>query len=224
MMTNLFSTFDTSTNTILDMNWMSSMLNLLFLPMLYWMLSSRLTLMYKLIFINLYNEFKIILNKKFNFFNLLIYISIFTLIFFSNFIGLFPYIFTSSSHLIFSLSFSLPMWLSLMFFGWLMNTNHMFSHLIPQGTPIFLMPFMVLIETISNLIRPMTLAIRLTANMIAGHLLLTLMSQSASLMNFYLMSLIILTQMLLLTLEFSVAIIQSYVFSILGILYLNETN
>lgn len=224
MITNLFSSFDTSTNIIFDLNWISSLLNLLFLPLIFWILSSRITFIFKIIFIKLYYEFKIILRNKFNLLNLLFYICIFTLILLRNFIGLFPYIFTRSRHLIYSLSYSIPIWLRLIFFGWLINTNHIFSHLIPQGTPIFLIPFIAIIETIRNLIRPITLAIRLTANIIAGHLLLTLLSQRASLINFYLIRLIILIQIILLTLEFRVAIIQSYVFSILGILYLNETN
>jgi hypothetical protein len=58
------------------------------------------------------------------------------------------------------------------------TTNHIFEHLVPQGTSTILIPFMVVIETIRNLIRPGTLAVRLTANIIAGHLLLTLLGNN----------------------------------------------
>jgi F-type H+-transporting ATPase subunit a len=84
------------------------------------------------------------------------------------------------------------------------------------------MPFIVLIETIRNVIRPGTLAIRLSANIIAGHLLLTLLGNTGNLLSTLIISLLIFTQLLLLTLESAVAIIQSYVFTILSTLYSRE--
>lgn len=100
----------------------------------------------------------------------------------------------------------------------------MFSHLIPQGTPGPLIPFMVYIELISNIIRPGTLAIRLSANMIAGHLLLTLLGNTGVSLSLLILNVLIITQILLLTLETAVAFIQSYVFAILITLYSTETN
>jgi F-type H+-transporting ATPase subunit a len=70
----------------------------------------------------------------------------------------------------------------------------------------------------------MTLAIRLTANIIAGHLLVTLLGNSGSNLNLYLLNILLIAQILLLTLESAVAIIQSYVFSILASLYSREVN
>nr|ACJ69629.1 ATP synthase F0 subunit 6 [Enicospilus sp. MD-2008] len=224
MMSNLFSIFDPNNNQFFDMNWISSMTNILIIPMNYWFIKSRLNKLMSIILILLFKEFKIILLNKFNMLNIIYFISLFMFILMNNFMGLFPYIFTSSSHLIFSLMISFPFWLSLMMLLWINNTNFAFSHLIPQSTPFVLMPFMVLIETISNMIRPMTLSVRLTANMIAGHLLLTLLSNSAYNSNFMISISIIIIQILLLLLEFSVSIIQSYVFTILMILYIKETN
>lgn len=86
------------------------------------------------------------------------------------------------------------------------------------------MPFIVCIETISNVIRPGTLAIRLTANIIAGHLLLTLLGNTGNSIRLILINLLLITQLLLLILESAVAIIQSYVFSILRTLYSREVN
>lgn len=84
------------------------------------------------------------------------------------------------------------------------------------------MPFMVLIETIRNVIRPLTLAVRLIANIVAGHLLITLLgNQTAASQNLILMSLIS-VQIILLTLESAVAVIQAYVFSVLSTLYARE--
>nr|YP_010728454.1 ATP synthase F0 subunit 6 [Polypedilum yongsanensis]WEF49695.1 ATP synthase F0 subunit 6 [Polypedilum yongsanensis] len=223
MMMNLFSIFDPSTNIFnLSLNWMSSFLGLLFFPMIFWFIPSRLSLFWNKIFSTLHKEFKMLIGAySFNG-TTFMFISLFTFILFNNFLGLFPYIFTSTSHMTITLSLALPLWLSFMMFGWINNTKHMFAHLVPQGTPPVLMPFMVLIETISNVIRPGTLAVRLSANMIAGHLLLTLLGNTGNSLSTMLVSLLIVTQLLLLMLESAVAIIQAYVFTILSTLYSSE--
>nr|YP_009493375.1 ATP synthase F0 subunit 6 [Lyonetia clerkella]AWK29930.1 ATP synthase F0 subunit 6 [Lyonetia clerkella] len=224
MMTNLFSIFDPSINSFLSLNWLSSMLGLLFIPIYYWITPNRYMFIWNQINLKLHNEFKTLIQPNGKNGSTYIFITLFMFILFNNFLGLFPYIFTSTSHLTLTLSFSLPLWLSFMIYGWLNNSQHMFMHLIPQGTPNILMPFMVLIETISNIIRPGTLAVRLTANMIAGHLLLTLLSNNGTSMPNYLISILILLQILLLILESAVAVIQSYVIAILSTLYSSEVN
>jgi len=95
---------------------------------------------------------------------------------------------------------------------------------VPQGTPGILIPFIVCIETIRNIIRPGTLAVRLTANIIAGHLLITLLGNTGPSIVSYLLIILIITQILLLTLESAVSIIQSYVFAVLSTLYSREVN
>nr|YP_006665926.1 ATP synthase F0 subunit 6 [Leucoptera malifoliella]AER38731.1 ATP synthase F0 subunit 6 [Leucoptera malifoliella]WMX20529.1 ATP synthase F0 subunit 6 [Leucoptera malifoliella] len=225
MMTNLFSIFDPTTNLFFfSLNWLSMSLGFIFLPYYFWLLPNRLLILFNNINMKLHNEFKLLLNYNMNKGSTFIFISLFIMILFNNFLGLFPYIFTSTSHLTLTLSISLPLWLSFMMFGWMNNSQHMFIHMIPQGTPMILTPFMVLIETISNLIRPGTLAVRLTANMIAGHLLLTLLSNNGSnIPNLFIMILLMI-QILLLILEFAVSIIQSYVIAILTLLYSSEVN
>nr|AXS64960.1 ATP synthase F0 subunit 6 [Coleoptera sp. 5 KM-2017] len=221
MMSNLFSTFDPST-IILSTNWLSSFIMFLIIPPMFWLIPSRISILWIKLILILHKEFKILINfKKFNG-STIFFISLFSIILLNNFMGLFPYIFTSSSHMIFTLSLSLPLWLSFMIFGWLTNTNHMFSHMVPQGAPSVLLPFLVIIETISNIIRPGTLAIRLTANMIAGHLLVTLMGNSGTSLSLIMLNFLIFAQIMLLILESAVAIIQSYVFSILSTLYSSE--
>nr|YP_010228518.1 ATP synthase F0 subunit 6 [Callerebia polyphemus]QZP40876.1 ATP synthase F0 subunit 6 [Callerebia polyphemus] len=223
MMTNLFSIFDPSSNIFnLPLNWISTFIGLMFIPYSFWFFPNRFIILWNFISSKLHNEFKTLMGI--NSFNgsTFIFVSLFFFILFNNLLGLFPYIFTSTSHLNFSLTLSLSFWLSFMIYGWINNTQHMFIHMIPQGTPTILMPFMVLIETISNIIRPGTLAVRLTANMIAGHLLLTLLGNSGMNMPNYLIIILIFTQILLLTLEFAVAIIQSYVITILSTLYSSE--
>nr|YP_010710201.1 ATP synthase F0 subunit 6 [Dyscolus rotundiceps]WCS91637.1 ATP synthase F0 subunit 6 [Dyscolus rotundiceps]WCS91884.1 ATP synthase F0 subunit 6 [Dyscolus rotundiceps] len=223
MMTNLFSSFDPSTNILnLSLNWMSTIMGLLLIPMTYWFIPSRFSIIWINILLTLHKEFKTLLGPYNHKGSTFIFISLFSFILFNNFMGLFPYIYTSSSHMSMTLSLALPLWLGFMLFGWINNTQHMFAHLVPQGTPPVLMPFMVCIESISNVIRPGTLAVRLAANMIAGHLLLTLLGNTGPMMNSSLVSLLIIVQILLLTLEFAVSIIQSYVFAILSTLYSSE--
>jgi F-type H+-transporting ATPase subunit a len=100
----------------------------------------------------------------------------------------------------------------------------MFAHLVPQGTLSVLIPFIVCIETISNVIRPGTLAVRLTANIIAGHLLLTLIGNTGNSLSSIILSILLISQVALLILESAVAIIQSYVFAVLSTLYSREVN
>nr|YP_009305223.1 ATP synthase F0 subunit 6 [Scirpophaga incertulas]AHF21007.1 ATPase subunit 6 [Scirpophaga incertulas] len=225
MMTNLFSIFDPSTNIFnLPLNWISTFIGIMFIPLSFWFYPNRHFMMWNFINMKLNNEFKTLLGINGHNGSTLIFISMFLFIVFNNFLGLFPYIFTSTSHLTLTLALSLPLWLSFMLYGWINNTQHMFIHMIPQETPTILMPFMVMIETISNIIRPGTLAVRLTANMIAGHLLMSLMSGTGPMMNNYFVPMLIILQILLLTLESAVAIIQSYVIAILSTLYSSEVN
>nr|YP_009763119.1 ATP synthase F0 subunit 6 [Cryptalaus larvatus]QIR63631.1 ATP synthase F0 subunit 6 [Cryptalaus larvatus] len=223
-MTNLFSTFDPATSSNFSLNWLSVTLGIIFLPSMFWLIPSRINLAWVKITSALHNEFKILLKINKMKGSTLIFISLFSLILFNNFLSLFPYVFSSTSHLTLTLTLALPLWLSFMIYGWINNTIHMLAHLVPQGTPPVLMPFMVCIETISNIIRPGTLAIRLTANMIAGHLLLTLLGNTGPSMSILMLNLLIITQILLLILESAVAVIQSYVFSILSTLYSSEVN
>nr|AYW52160.1 ATP synthase F0 subunit 6 [Lamiinae sp. 4 ACP-2013] len=224
MMMNLFSSFDPSTNMNLSLNWFSTLIGLLIIPPMFWLIPSRLNILWIKIISTLHKEFKILIGFNKTQGSTLLFISLFSLILFNNFLGLFPYIFTSTSHMTLTLSLALPLWLSFMIYGWLNNTIHMFAHLVPQGTPPILMPFMVCIETISNIIRPGTLAVRLSANMIAGHLLMTLLGNTGSSLNIMMINILILVQILLLILESAVSIIQSYVFAILSTLYSSEVN
>nr|YP_011010151.1 ATP synthase F0 subunit 6 [Halobates splendens]WPW46675.1 ATP synthase F0 subunit 6 [Halobates splendens] len=222
MMTNLFSTFDPSTSMYYSMNWMSTMIILVVMPYPYWIIKSRQKIMIDIIYKTLHQEFKTLLSKSEGL--TLMMTSLFMFILVNNMMGLLPYIFTSSSHLIFSLALSLPLWLSIMLFGWINKTQHMFSHLIPAGTPGMLMPFMVCIETISNIIRPGSLAVRLTANMIAGHLLMSLLGNNTTSASTIMVMMLMTVQIMLMLFETAVAMIQAYVFSVLTTLYSSEVN
>nr|YP_009480284.1 ATP synthase F0 subunit 6 [Argas walkerae]AIZ58490.1 ATP synthase F0 subunit 6 [Argas walkerae] len=222
MMNNLFSIFDPSTSPNFSLNWISIFSIFIITPLVYWINPSRIHFFWLLISKFLMKELMTNFSKN-NMKFLLFFLSLFWIIFSMNFLGLYPYIFTPTSHINITSFMALPIWLSFMLFGWITHFNKMFSHLVPLGTPIFLSSFMVCIETISNIIRPLTLAVRLSANMISGHLLICLLSNILySYMNLF--PFVIPVMLTLMLLESAVALIQSYVFIMLTTLYLSEIN
>lgn len=222
MIINIFSIFDPSSSILFSLNWIRLFIILLLIPSQYWLIPSRLRINWITIINYIFYEFKILINYSFS--NLIIFISLIIIIFINNFIGLFPYIFTASRHIRFCISLSLSIWLGIIIYRIINYFNDLITHLTPQGTPILLIPFIVLIESIRLIIRPVTLSIRLTANIIAGHLLLSLLGSSGqSISNFILLNIMLFSQLLLFILEISVSIIQAYVFSILSTLYRRDS-
>lgn len=142
----------------------------------------------------------------------------------NNFLSLLPYVFTASRHISFTLILGLGPWLGYMVYRSLKNTSTFFAHLVPRGTPKVLIPFIVLIESVRIIIRPLTLAVRLAANIIAGHLLLVLCSAPSSTSGVALLSIIIIRVTALTVLETGVSVIQRYVFISLSCLYVGEVN
>nr|AAZ08219.1 ATP synthase subunit 6 [Daktulosphaira vitifoliae] len=216
-MMNLFNIFDPTTMIKnLQINWISTLMILIWMPNMLWIMPNRMIFFLFKIKLFLNNEIMMLYkNKTFKSVSFM-FISLFMFIFLNNFSSLFPYIFSSSSHMNFSLTLAIPFWFFFMMMSTIKNFKNMIAHLIPLNTPMMLTPFMVIIETTSILIRPLSLSIRLTANLIAGHLLMTLLNFNS------LMFIIILLQMFMMMFEMCVAIIQSYVFSILSSLYASE--
>lgn len=224
MITNLFSRFDPiSRINHISLNWISTFLGLLFIPYPFWAIPSRSSIIWSTVISTLHKEFKTLLGPT-NPGRTIIFVSLFRFIVFNNFLGLIPYVFTRTSHIAITLSLALPLWIAFILFGWINRTQHMFAHLVPAGTPGPLTPVIVLIETIRNVIRPGTLAIRLAANIIAGHLLLTLIGNTGPSLGHTAVFILVLAQVLLLILEAAVAVIQSYVFAALRTLYAREVN
>nr|YP_009236032.1 ATP synthase F0 subunit 6 [Pungitius hellenicus]AME17748.1 ATPase subunit 6 [Pungitius hellenicus] len=142
-----------------------------------------------------------------------------------NMLGLLPYTFTPTTQLSINLGLATPLWLATVIIGMRNQPTHALGHLLPEGTPGPLIPVLIIIETISLLIRPLALGVRLTANLTAGHLLIQLIATA----SFVLLSLmpavaIVVTVVLFLLtlLEVAVAMIQAYVFVLLLTLYLQE--
>nr|WDY17712.1 ATP synthase F0 subunit 6 [Polydesmus sp. GZCS-2019] len=221
-MVNLFSVFDPSTQ-VLSLNWLSLGLLIMVLPVWYWVVNSRLVGLWSVVWMSLSAEFSLLLGSSSGVGVLVVILGLFSFIVINNVFGLVPYVFTGTAHFSVTMSLALPLWVGLMLYGWINQTIYMFVHLVPQGTPGPLLVFMVLIESVSNLIRPLTLSVRLGANMIAGHLLLTLLGGQAdggAVSSF----LVVGGQLVLLVLEVAVAFIQAYVFVTLMTLYFGELN
>ena len=189
---------------------------------LFWLVPNRINLVLTSILITLHYEFKNLLGPSSFKGRTLSFLRLFIFVVINNFLGLFPYIFTSTSHLSTTLTLAAPIWVSFILFGWFNYSKHIFAHLVPQRTPVALMPFIVLIETIRNVIRPGTLAVRLAANIIAGHLLITLLGNQTTVAGVSLVRILLAIQVILLILESAVAIIQAYVFAVLSTLYSRE--
>nr|UBQ34010.1 ATP synthase F0 subunit 6 [Neoplerochila sp.] len=219
MMTNLFSTFDPSTSIKMSLNWISMLMFTIMFPLKFWIKNSRVNMLFYFVINVLTKELKVTLNNKSKEV-IIVMLTLFIFILMNNLMGLLPYVFTATSHMLVNLSMALPLWMSIMLFSWINKTKMMLIHLTPLGTPEVLMPFMVLIEMISSMIRPISLSVRLTANMITGHLLMTLLETSISLTS----TPILMMQMLLMMFEMAVAFIQSYVFMVLMTLYISEVN
>nr|YP_010722187.1 ATP synthase F0 subunit 6 [Hebius metusium]WDV09943.1 ATP synthase F0 subunit 6 [Hebius metusium] len=151
--------------------------------------------------------------------------SLLIVILLSNLLGLLPYTFTSTSQLSMNMAMAIPLWMATIMFGVMKKPSTTLAHMLPEGSPTPLIPFMIMIETISIMMRPLALGVRLTANITAGHLLMTMISSATlNFINTYIpLSIMTWTLLLLLTLlELAVACIQAYVFVLLVILYLQE--
>ena len=224
-MTNLFSSFDPMVNIIgfnVRLNWISRIIPILVLPQAYWITSSQIIKSIENIINYLHGELAAVFGLVALPGTIFTFLRFFFFIFFCNLIGLAPYIFTRSSHMSFTLTLALPIWLGRILFSMKNQYNRLFAHLVPTGTPGALIPVIVIIETVSNVIRPGTLSIRLAANIVAGHLLLTLLGSQGPNAQGIVLLVLMGRLILLLCLELAVAFIQAYVFTILRSLYLNE--
>lgn len=157
-------------------------------------------------------------------------ITIFLFIMFSNLIGLVPYSFTITSHIIITFTLSLTIFIGVNIISISIYRLKMLSLFIPANTSIGLAFLLVPIEFISYIFKPISLGVRLFANLMAGHTLLKVIvgfSWTMVLLNNIVLSILhvfpLLVLILLFGLELGVALIQAYVFTILSCIYLNES-
>lgn len=223
-MANLFSSFDPQSVLQANLNWLASFTCLVLMPPLFWATSNKPLIAARTPIDYVWGELKAVTKSSSVPGILIITVSIFGLIALNNFMGLFPYIFTATRHPAITVTLALPIWLGHIILGIAQTPQNILAHLVPLGTPNALIPFMVLIEIVRRIIRPLTLRVRLAANMIAGHLLLTLLGNQGPLARTPVLPLILSALIALAVLECAVAIIQAYVFSVLSTLYVEEVN
>ena len=154
--------------------------------------------------------------------------SLFLFILLLNLVGLIPYSFCATAQFALTLGLSSTIVLGVTILGLKLHGFHFFSLFVPAGTPLGLVPLLTLIETVSYVARTVSLGVRLSANMLSGHILLHLIASfswkfiTGSLIGLLLAPLPLLLLTLLFGLEIGVALIQAFVFVLLTCSYLND--
>lgn len=171
----LFSVFDPVSFLGISLNWLILLVLGVFLPSLFFYERRRGAALLWEVGCFLKNIYREVRYPNFRGL-LLVGFVVFMRLVILNTIGLFPYVFTSTGHLIVTLSLGVIFWIIGILIGWVKVFRVRSAHLVPEGSPLFLAPFIVLIERVSQLIRPVTLSVRLSANMMAGHLIIGLIS------------------------------------------------
>jgi len=217
MMINLFSVFDPTSYFRIPFNWLAILMIFIVFPVKTFYLNSLGQIGVSGLLKGVNSIFKDISESNYLGITFVVVVTFIYLIV-RNLIGLFPFIFTFTAHPVITLGIGLSFWVSFFLIGWLKNFKNSAAHLVPEGRPLYLAPLMVVIEIIRHLIRPFTLAIRLAANIIAGHLIISLLSRIRRL-NLIGFINSIFFQRALLVIEFGVSIIQGFVFRILLLLY-----
>jgi len=147
--------------------------------------------------------------------------SLFMFILLANLLGLIPYSFTVTSHIIVTFAFAAVVFIGVTIIGFVRHGARFLRLFVPSGVPVFLLPLIVVIEILSYLTRPISLSVRLFANMMAGHTMLKVFAGfvvAMTWLGFAPLAFIV----ALIGLEFGIAILQASVFAILTCIYLND--
>jgi F-type H+-transporting ATPase subunit a len=154
--------------------------------------------------------------------------SLFMFICVSNLVGIIPYTFTVSSHIIVTIALALLVFFIVLAYGFYKNGLKFFKLFVPSGVPIYILPLVVFIEVISFFLKPVSHSVRLFANMLAGHIALKVFASFVGMLGAigfvgWLGAVLPLGLTIALTaLELLVAFLQAYVFAILTCIYLND--
>jgi len=159
-------------------------------------------------------------NKGKRFFPLIF--SLFMFILLCNLFGMLPYSFTVTSHIIVTFTLASIVFFAVTIIGIINHGMHFLSLFLPRGTPLWLAPLIVLIELFAYLARPVSLSLRLAANMIAGHVLLKVLVGFLVTMSIFLKPIPVPLIVVLIGFEIFVALLQAYIFTILSCVYLSD--
>lgn len=148
--------------------------------------------------------------------------SLFMFILFCNLLGMLPYSFTVTSHIAVTFSLAALVFIGVTGIAVIKHGTHFFGYFLPKGTPWWLAPLMIVIEIFAYLARPISLSVRLFANMMAGHVLLKVIAGFIISMGLAWGWLPLSFTVLLTGFEIFVAILQAYIFTILTCVYLHD--
>lgn len=148
--------------------------------------------------------------------------TLFIFILLCNLLGMLPYGFTVTSHIIVTFALAIMIFFMVTIIGFINHGIHFLSIFLPKGTPYWLAPLIILIELFAYLARPISLSLRLAANMVAGHILLKVMAGFIVSLMIFLKFLPIPLIVILIGFEIFIAILQAYIFTILSCVYLND--
>ncbi len=148
--------------------------------------------------------------------------TLFVFILFANILGMLPYSFTVTSHIIVTFALALVVFVGVTIIGFVKNGARFLRLFVPSGVPMALLPMLVPIEIISYFVRPISLSVRLFANMMAGHTMLKVFGGFVFALGIWLGWAPLLFLVALTGLEVGIAFLQAYVFTILTCLYLHD--
>lgn len=147
--------------------------------------------------------------------------SLFMFILAGNLLGLIPYSFTFTSHIIVTFAMAITVFVAVTVIGLVRHGTHFFSYFFPEGAPVLMAPLIIPIEVLSYLARPISLSVRLFANMMAGHTMLKVFAGFTIAMGVFGIAPLA-VNVALTAFEILVAVLQAYVFTILTCLYLHD--
>ena len=147
--------------------------------------------------------------------------TVFMFILFCNMMGMIPYSFTVTSQIVVTFALALVVFIAVTILGFVKNGMHFFAFFVPPGSPLWMWPLLIPIEIISYLSRPISLSVRLFANMLAGHTLIKVIAGFVYALGVF--GVLPFALVVALTgLELLIAFLQAYVFTILTCLYIND--
>jgi len=226
MILDIFSSFDPSLSLIYvnlssSIFWTRTLFSIFLTTSIFWICPTRLSLLIHTPLSFIYNQSIQTIGRHIKGFPQVI-TPLFLFLLIINITGILPYTFSLSSHLFLTLSLALPIWRAIILSSLNYSLPIFIALLLPGHAPNWLNPFLVIIETLRTLVRPLTLSFRLAANISAGHIVLALIGAYARAIFFlsgYLLFIFIIFQISYLIFESAICLIQRYIFCLLLSLY-----
>ena len=229
MIIDIFSSFDPALSSVYNhfftsIFWFRTIFSILLTTSNFWLCPTRISTTIHIPISFIYNQVSQTIGAHLKGFSQIIS-PLFLYVLITNITGILPYTFSLRRHLFFSLSIALPIWIALIYSSFINSPIVFIALLLPGHAPNWLNPFLVIIETLRTIVRPLTLSFRLAANISAGHIVLALTgaySSSILFSSIFLTIVFIIFQILYLIFESAICLIQRYIFCLLLSLYSDD--